>query len=71
MSSSAGAAIGVTEGITVILRQAEQLPALHDRLALFAVGIVMFGIPLQIAFALIGLIQRRVGRVAAKEPAEA
>jgi len=71
MSSSAGAAIGVTEGITVILRQAEQLPALHDRLALFAIGIVMFGIPLQIAFALIGLIQRRVGRVAAKEPAEA
>lgn len=69
MSSSAGAAIGVTEGITVILRQAEQLPDLHDRLVLFAVGIVMFGIPLQIAFALIGLIQRLVGRVPVKEPA--
>jgi len=38
MSSSAGAAIGVTEGITVILRQAEQLPTLDDRLALFAIG---------------------------------
>ena len=69
MSSSAGAAIGVTEGITVILRQAEQLPSFDDRLVLFAIGIVMFGIPLQIAFALIGLIQRRVGRVAVKEPA--
>jgi hypothetical protein len=31
----------------------------------------MFGIPLQIAFALIGLIQRRVGRAAVKELAEA
>jgi hypothetical protein len=30
-----------------------------------------FGTPLQIAFALIGLIQRRVARVAVKEPAEA
>lgn len=69
MSSSVGAAIGVTEGITVVLRQAEQLPNFDDRLVLFAVGIVMFGIPLQIAFALIGLIQRRVGRVAVKESA--
>jgi ABC-type arginine transport system permease subunit len=69
MSSSAGAAIGVTEGITVVLRQAEQLPNFDDRLVLFAIGIVMFGIPLQIAFALIGLIQRRVGRVAVKDPA--
>ena len=69
MSSSAGAAIGVTEGITVILRQAEQLASFDERLVLFALGIVMFGIPLQIAFALIGLIQRRVGRAAVKEPA--
>jgi hypothetical protein len=69
VSSSAGAAIGVTEGITVVLRQAEQLPNFDDRLVLFAIGIVMFGIPLQIAFALIGLIQRRVGRVAVKDPA--
>ena len=63
MSSSAGAAIGVTEGITVILRQAEHLPDFADKLTLFALGIVMFGIPLQLAFALIGLIQRRVGRM--------
>ena len=45
MSSSAGAAIGVTEGITVILRQAEQLSDFNDRLVLFAIGIVLFGIP--------------------------
>ncbi|HYX03991.1 MAG TPA: hypothetical protein VE963_17995 [Reyranella sp.] len=65
MSSSAGAAIGVTEGITVILRQAEQLHSLDDRLLLFALGIVMFGIPLQLGFALIGLVQRSLGRRAA------
>ena len=62
MSSSAGAAIGVTEGITVILRQAEQLPALGDRLVLFAIGIVLFGIPLQAGFAVMSFIQRRLGR---------
>jgi ABC-type arginine transport system permease subunit len=65
MSSSAGAAIGVTEGITVILRKAEQLHSLDERLVLFAVGILMFGIPLQLGFALIGLIQRHLGRRAA------
>ena len=65
MSSSAAAAIGVTEGITVILRQAEQLHSFDDRLVLFGIGIVMFGIPLQLGFALIGLIQRRLGRRAA------
>ena len=65
MSSSAAAAIGVTEGITVILRQAEQLHSFDDRLVLFGLGIVMFGIPLQLGFALIGLIQRRLGRRAA------
>ncbi len=64
MSSSAGAAIGVTEGITVILRQAEQLPSLDERLVLFALGIAMFGIPLQLGFLLVGLIQRRLGRAA-------
>lgn len=71
MSSSAGAAIGVTEGITVILRQSAQLPDLGDRLVLFAVGIILFGIPLQLAFLLIGLIQRRLGRIKAGEEAEA
>ncbi len=71
MSSSAGAAIGVTEGITVILRQAEQLPTLGDRLVLFAIGIVMFGIPLQLAFALIGFIQRQLGRAPSQAEAEA
>lgn len=68
MSSSAGAAIGVTEGITVILRQAEKLPTLDERLVLFAIGIVMFGIPLQLAFVLISIIQKRLGRVIVQAP---
>ena len=62
MSSSAGAAIGVTEGIAVILRQAQQLPTLGDKLVLFAVGIVFFGVPLQAGFALMRLVQRRLAR---------
>lgn len=68
MSSSAGAAIGVTEGITVILRQAEKLPTLDERLVLFAIGIVMFGIPLQLAFVLISVIQKRLSRVIVQAP---
>jgi ABC-type arginine/histidine transport system permease subunit len=71
MSSSAGAAIGVTEGITVILRQAEQLQSFNDRLVLFALGIVLFGIPLQAGFMLMSLFQRRFGRSAVEEEASA
>jgi hypothetical protein len=64
MSSGSGAAIGVTEGITVLLHQAELLPSLGGKLMFFAVGVACFGIPLQAAFALIRLIQRRLGRIA-------
>ena len=71
MSSSAGAAIGVTEGITVILRQAEQLHDFSDRLVLFAIGIVLFGIPLQAGFWLMSLFQRRFGRSTVEEEARA
>ena len=64
MSSSAGAAIGVPEGIAVILRQAEKLPSLGDKLVLFAIGVACFGIPLQAGFIVIRLIQRHLGRIA-------
>jgi hypothetical protein len=63
MSSSAGAAIGVPEGIAVILRQAEQLPSLGDKLTLFAVGVACFGVPLQAGFAVIRLVQHHLSRV--------
>ena len=71
MSSSAGAAIGVNEGIAVILHQAEQLPALGDKLILFAIGILFFGMPLQAGFALVGLAQRRLGRLVLRTREEA
>lgn len=60
MSSSAGAAIGVPEGITVILRHTEHLPTLGDKLLMFAIGIVLFSIPLQAGFALLNLVRRRL-----------
>lgn len=63
MSSSAGAAIGVHEGIAVILRQAETLHALPAMLALFAFGVVCFGVPLQAGFAMVRAMQRHLGRI--------
>ena len=64
MASSAGAAIGVTEAVAVILRETEQLPALHDKLLLFGIGVVCFGVPMQSAFALVRLLHRRLNRIA-------
>lgn len=64
MSSSAGAAIGVSEGIAVILREAERMPTLGDKMVLFSIGIVCFGITLQAGFALMRLLQHRLGRLA-------
>jgi hypothetical protein len=64
MSSSAGAAIGVPEGVAVILHQTEKLPSLGDMLVLFAIAVACFGIPLQAGFAVIRLIQRHLGRIA-------
>jgi hypothetical protein len=68
MSSSAGAAIGVTEGIAVILRESVLLPSLGDKLVVFAIGILFFGVTLQVGFALMRLVQRRLGRLATREP---
>ena len=67
MSSSAGAAIGVTEGIAVILREAVLLPALGDKLVLFAIGILFFGITLQGGFALMRWLQHHLGQRAMRD----
>ncbi len=69
MSSSAGAAIGVTEGITVILRQAEKLPALGDRLKLFALGILVFGCLMQTGFVGVMWLRRYLSAKTAGSPA--
>lgn len=65
MSSSTGAAIGVSEGISVILREAERMTALTDKLALFGVGVLCFGVVLQGGFAVINLAHRRLVRALA------
>ncbi len=62
MASGAAAAIGVPEGISVILRESALLPSLGDRLVIFAVGIVLFGVPLQVGLALMRWLQRELGR---------
>jgi hypothetical protein len=62
MSSGAAAAIGVPEGISVILREAAVLPALGDRLIVFAIGVVLFGVPLQLGLAFMRWLQRELGR---------
>ncbi|SKA34262.1 hypothetical protein SAMN02745126_05505 [Enhydrobacter aerosaccus] len=61
MSSSAGAAIGVGEGIAAILHEAERLSSLDDRLILFAIGVAAFGVPLQFGFALLRFVQKWLG----------
>jgi ABC-type arginine transport system permease subunit len=61
MSSSAGAAIGVSEGIAVILREADSLQSLGGKFLIFAIGITCFGIALQAGFALINWVKHRLG----------
>lgn len=66
MSSSAGAAIGVPEGIAIILRQAEKMPTVGGMLVLFAIGVICFGVPLQAGLAGVRWLQRRLGRIAVR-----
>jgi hypothetical protein len=71
MSSSVGAAIGVHEGIAIVLREAEKMPSFGSTLMLFAVGIVCFGVPLQAGFAVIRAVQTRLGQAALRAVPEA
>ena len=64
MSSSTGAAIGVTEGISVILRTAAPMTSLADKMILFAIGILCFGLTLQLGFFLMRRLQHQLGRYA-------
>jgi hypothetical protein len=71
MSASAGAAIGVPEGIAIILREAQKFSSIGDMLILFTVGIVCFSVPLQVGFAAVRLLQRYLGRIALRDRNEA
>jgi ABC-type amino acid transport system permease subunit len=61
MSSSVGAAIGVHEGIAVLLQEAEHLHAFGDRLILFAIAVGCFGIPLLATLAATRFMQNHLG----------
>lgn len=50
MASGSAAAIGVREGISVILRQADQFQSVGQRLWVFAIGVFAFGLVLQSGF---------------------
>jgi hypothetical protein len=54
MSSGYGAAVGVSEAVSATLRQAERLPALGDRILLFAVAIGFFAV-------IVGLLNYAIG----------
>jgi His/Glu/Gln/Arg/opine family amino acid ABC transporter permease subunit len=69
MSSSAGAAIGVPEGIAILLHEAQKLPSIGEMLVLFIIGIVCFSIPLQAGFAAVRLVQRHLGQRALRDRA--
>jgi ABC-type arginine transport system permease subunit len=66
MSSGAGAAIGVSEGVAVVLREAERWPTLAEKLVVFATGVVCFGVVFQTGFVLVRLAR---GGLMARRPA--
>ncbi len=62
MSSSVGAAIGVHEGIAILLHEAEHLQTIGDKLILFAIGVACFGLPLQITLAATRFLQNHLAK---------
>jgi His/Glu/Gln/Arg/opine family amino acid ABC transporter permease subunit len=65
MSSGFGAAVGVSEAVSVTMHQAERFPALGDRILLFAVTITFF----VLIFGLVNiLIQRLISRLGRLSP---
>ncbi|MEM8728925.1 MAG: hypothetical protein AAGF79_03320 [Pseudomonadota bacterium] len=56
MTSSTGAAIGVNEGVAVVLREAERWPLLSEKLVVFGVGVFAFGLVFQAGFALMRVV---------------
>lgn len=58
MSSSAGVAIGVNEGVAVVLREADKYTHIGDQMLVFAVGVVAFGAVFQVGFAGVRVMMR-------------
>ena len=62
MSSSTGAAIGVSEGVAVVLREAERWSSLGEKVVVFGIGVLAFGVVFQIGLVLMRLLGRRLAR---------
>jgi ABC-type amino acid transport system permease subunit len=69
MASSAGAAIGVTEAITVLMRYAGRYPNLSDRLGIYALGVVCFGVTLQAGLIMVNLTRHALSDMVVRRSA--
>jgi ABC-type amino acid transport system permease subunit len=67
MASSAGAAIGVTEAITVLMRYAGRYPDLSSRLGIYAIGVACFGVTLQTGLVLVNMTRKSLSNVAIRK----
>ncbi|MCR9177790.1 MAG: hypothetical protein NXI19_17550 [Alphaproteobacteria bacterium] len=56
MSSSAGVAIGVKEGVAVVLREADRFASTGEQMVVFAIGVFAFGAVFQLGFALVRMM---------------
>lgn len=68
MSSASGAAIGVTEGVATLVRYAMRIEAIDQRLMLFSVGIICFGIIMQSGFVVVNLVRAALISRFSKQP---
>ena len=68
MSSASGAAIGVTEGVATLVRYSNRVDAINERLLIFAVGIILYGIVMQTGFALVNLLRTVLIARVSKQP---
>jgi ABC-type amino acid transport system permease subunit len=69
MSSGSAAAIGVREGISVILREADHFQSIRDRLWVFAIGVFVYGLILQSGFlGIMALRSHLAARVVRQRP---
>jgi ABC-type arginine transport system permease subunit len=62
MSSSAGAAIGVNEGVAVVMREAERWPSLGEKMVVFAIGVAAFAVVFQLGLASMRVLQHVLAR---------
>jgi hypothetical protein len=66
MASSTAAAIGVREAIGIIVRQADRTPTRLGQFALFAFGILLFGVIFQVGFGLLTVVRRWLAGLATR-----